>query len=76
MNMSLPMSIIGRNTTMVVRVASVMASPTSDAPLTAASRLLRPRDLTRSMFSDTTIPLSTSIPTASIKPISVNRFNE
>ncbi len=66
------MNISGRNTTTVVSVESTTASATSPVPLITASRLLAPPARRRVMFSITTIASSTSMPSASVKPVMVS----
>jgi hypothetical protein len=67
---------IGKNTAIVVRVAAKTAPATSDVPFCADSRILSPCSFLRTMFSSTTIELSTSIPTASAMPPSDMMFND
>ena len=66
---------IGINTAIVVKVDAVIAMPTSDAPFIAASCLEYPSVLKRYIFSNTTIALSTNIPTANANPPRVIMFN-
>ncbi len=67
---------IGRNTAMVVKVEAVIASPTSFAPSSAASTASSPSSRCRKIFSNTTIELSTSMPTPKERPPRVIIFNE
>ena len=62
------MNTIGKNTAIVVSVAATTADATSLVPLRAASRMFSPCSFLRTMFSSTTIELSTSMPTASAIP--------
>ncbi len=59
---------IGKNTAIVVSVAATTALATSVVPFRAAARMLSPCSFLRTMFSRTTIELSTSMPTASAMP--------
>ncbi len=61
----------GTNTMQMHSVASNVGTPTSPAPLMIAASSGSPRCTWRSMFSITTVPLSTRMPTASAKPPSV-----
>ena len=64
----------GTNTMQMHRVDRNVGVPTSPAPSTIASRRCACRPVCRSMFSITTVPLSTRMPTASAKPPSVIVF--
>ncbi len=59
---------MGTKTATVVRVDAVMAMPTSDAPSIAALTAPSPSSLCLTMFSSTTMELSTSMPTDSASP--------
>jgi len=65
----------GRNTASVVSVLAVMATATSEVPLTAASEAAMPWSRSRVMFSSTTIELSTSMPTPRASPPSVIKLS-
>ncbi len=60
--------LMGRKTATVVSVLAVMARPTSEAPITAASCRGDPSSRWRKVFSITTTALSTSRPTPSAMP--------
>jgi hypothetical protein len=61
----------GKNTTLIDSVARNVGRPTSPAPSTMARYNGLSRPTCRSMFSITTVELSTRIPTAKAKPPSV-----
>ena len=61
----------GTKTMQMQKVASIVGMATSLAPVVMASTNGSPKRVCRSMFSMTTVPLSTRIPTASAKPPSV-----
>src|SRR5438128_690187 len=61
----------GTNTTLMHKVARNVGSPTSEAPLVMEDSRGSPRPRCRSMFSMTTVALSTKIPTARAKPPNV-----
>ncbi len=65
----------GRNTTMVVIVDTRIGIATSFAAASTASRRDWPRPRWRWMFSSSTIESSTSRPTPSARPPSVNTFS-
>ena len=70
------MNTIGKNTAIVVNVAATTAEPTSAVPFCADSTMPSPCSFLRTMFSRTTIELSTSMPTASAMPPSDMMFSE
>ncbi len=70
------MKTIGKNTAIVVRVEATTADATSVVPSLADWITLRPCSLFRTMFSRTTIELSTSIPTARAMPPNDMMFND
>ncbi len=67
---------IGKNTATVVEAEAINAPHTSLAPLYAASATLSPFFLCLSIFSNTTIAASTSIPTANEIPASEIVFKD
>ncbi len=64
----------GRNTAIVVSVEAVIARETSAVPSMAAVRGESPSSCLRKMFSNTTMELSTTIPTPRANPPRVSRF--
>ncbi len=69
-----PTKTTGKKTASVVSVEALIAVATSDAPFTAASLGGVPPWTCRTMFSRTTIELSTSIPIPSASPLRVIRL--
>ena len=70
-------NIIGANTTTVVAVPAIMARPTSFTPfIVALNGFSLSSFRCRNTLSVTTTALSTSIPTASIRPIIESMFND
>ncbi len=65
---------MGTNTLIVVRVDATIAISISLGPFTAASIGICPSSMNRTVFSSTTIELSTSIPTASARPARLMMF--
>ena len=65
----------GTKTAIVVNVEAVIAMPTSFEPTTAASINGAPSSLCRKMFSSTTMPLSTNMPTPNARPPKLTVFN-
>ena len=59
---------IGKKTDMVVNVEAIIAVDTSLVPLSELSIIPAPSLRYRKMFSNTTMELSTSIPTANARP--------
>ena len=67
-------NIRGTKTTTVVMVEAVMASPISLAPKMAAAVTFSPFSTWRMMFSNTTMPLSTTMPAAMARAMRDTRF--
>ena len=69
------MKTMGRKTATVVSVLEMRALVTSLAPCLAASLRGMPPSCSRTVFSSTTMELSTSMPTPSARPPSVMMFS-
>ncbi len=70
------MKTIGKKTAIVVSVAATTADATSEVPFLAASTIPSPCSRFRTMFSSTTMELSTSMPTARAMPPSDMMFSD
>ena len=70
------MKAVGMNTADSTRAMAISAPLTSSMVTRAASRGDLPADISRSMFSTTTMASSTTMPTASTRPNRVRLFTE
>ena len=68
--------IIGTKTLIVVSVEAMIAPVTCFVPCTAARGAAMPRTRRRTMFSSTTMELSTSIPMPRARPLRVMMFSD